>query len=87
MTINKPDNLIIGKRVYLDTPKERNIEEFLYLVEVSKELHTLWVAPPATEEQYLNYLNRISKEQQQGFLCKLQNTNEIVGVINRLSAY
>ena len=78
----KNEKLITGNRVYLSKPIVDRMDEFLDKANASKNLHALWTKPPLNQNEFMAYLARIEKENQEGFFISLNETNEIIGVIN-----
>jgi [ribosomal protein S5]-alanine N-acetyltransferase len=67
--------------VKLEDPCESRMREFLDAARRSEALHAAWVAPPRTEREYAEYLQRIHRSTHVGyFLCNMDG--EIVGVAN-----
>jgi RimJ/RimL family protein N-acetyltransferase len=72
----------IGQRVNITIPLISDMKTFLHKVNASKLFHRQWVNPPASQEEYENYILRISQENQCGYFLRLHATGEIIGVIN-----
>lgn len=73
---------LIGEHVFLSEPTQTDSTAFLLAVQKNQGLHQPWVIPPKDEVAYQGYLKRIQAASQVGFLVKLQEHEEIVGVIN-----
>jgi ribosomal-protein-alanine N-acetyltransferase len=69
-------------RVYLREVSRRDRQEFLTLMQESRNLHDPWIHPPLTPLGFQNYLTRTQRDDHEGLLVCLRDTHEIVGVIN-----
>ena len=69
-------------RVRICQPNSNDGPEFLTRVRASRVLHRPWVVAPSTEVQFRNYLERVSKPENAGFVVRLRKEQNIVGVIN-----
>lgn len=69
-------------RVALEPPAASRRAEFLAAVRRSRMLHRPWVYPPATPDQFKNYLRRFTDGSARGFFVVLAATDELVGVVN-----
>jgi ribosomal-protein-alanine N-acetyltransferase len=70
-------------RIYLRPPARGDESEFLAKVRASRSLHRPWVAAPATPEQFLAYVKRMTKDPVNfGWLVCSKETDDIAGVIN-----
>jgi ribosomal-protein-alanine N-acetyltransferase len=68
--------------VVLQKPTGRHAAAFLQAVRRSRGLHKGLVSPPATPEDYGQYMNSLRREGREGFLVTLADSGEIAGVIN-----
>jgi len=73
---------IEGQRVKLRRPTLADKDEFIALMQQSKELHHPWCFPPDNEEAFENYLKSRDQENYDGFLLCHAQTHAIIGVIN-----
>jgi len=69
-------------RVTLRPLAGRDQEEFLRLVEVSRELHRPWTSPPATAEAFQAYVTRYAGPDEEALLVCLRDTGAIAGMVN-----
>ena len=61
-------------------PSDRR--ELLALTRASRELHHPWISPPLTAHMFKVYYRRTQRDDHEGFVICLNDTDEIVGVIN-----
>lgn len=69
-------------RAPIRKPNPEDASVFVEAVKASRALHRPWVSPPATEEDFLAYLERMSAPQHSAFLVCEPSTGYISGVIN-----
>jgi ribosomal-protein-alanine N-acetyltransferase len=69
-------------RVYLRPVGRRDRTEFLALMQESRTLHEPWISPPLTPLAFQNYLARTQREDHEGLLVCVRETDAITGVIN-----
>jgi len=69
-------------RVYLRPVSRRDRSEFLTLMQESRSLHEPWIQPPLTPLTFQNYLARTQRDDHEGLLVCLRDTDAITGVIN-----
>ncbi|MGI5325539.1 GNAT family N-acetyltransferase [Actinomadura nitritigenes] len=69
-------------RVTLRHIASRDQDEFLRLVNASKDLHGPWVSLPSTPEQYQAYLARYAQPDEESVLICLRGSGAIAGVVN-----
>lgn len=74
--------LIKGQRVALRRPTIADKNEFIALMQQSKDLHYPWIFPPDTKEAFKQYLKGRQHKDQDGFLVCHVQTHTIMGVIN-----
>lgn len=68
--------------VILQKPALRHEEAFLQAVRRSRALHKGLVSPPASPEDFHQYVKSLRKENRTGFLITLKESDELIGVIN-----
>ncbi|MCS5635066.1 MAG: GNAT family N-acetyltransferase [Myxococcota bacterium] len=68
--------------VVLEEPSPEREADFVSAVERSRSLFAGFVTPPASGEAYGDYLGRCARPRVEGRLVVLQESNEMVGVIN-----
>jgi ribosomal-protein-alanine N-acetyltransferase len=68
--------------VKLQKPTLRQSDEFLRAVRRSRALHEGFVTPPSTAEGYRTYVKSLRRQNRTGFFVMLEDTDELVGVIN-----
>lgn len=71
-----------GQRVFLRHPLLSDAVGFLRLVRASRRLHRPWVFPPRDEKAFASYARNATSDRFLGSLVCLQESREIVGVIN-----
>lgn len=71
-----------GTRTFIRGPRAEDREEFLALTHASVRLHRRWAAPPATPEQFEDYLERCRRPNFVGLLACRRDDARIVGVFN-----
>jgi hypothetical protein len=64
-------NLPKGDNTYLSIPKISDMDEFLYSVKDSIDLHYPWVEAPYNEDKYNQYIKRINFESHIGFFINV----------------
>jgi len=69
-------------RVYLRPVSRRDRHEFLTLMQESVSLHEPWISPPLTPLAFQNYLARTQRDDHEGLLVCIRDTDTITGVIN-----
>jgi ribosomal-protein-alanine N-acetyltransferase len=69
-------------RIVLKPPTDDDRDDFLAAMHASRDLHDPWVYPPLTTMEYALYLKRLARVDNPGFLVRLRNGGQIVGVIN-----
>lgn len=80
--MNETTRILSGETVYLSDPDIGSMDEFLRMAKNSYQLHDPWVKPPSDESEYIEYINRVHKENQSGFFIRLNTSNDLIGVIN-----
>ena len=71
-----------GPRTYLRRVRSSDRGELLALTRGSRELHYPWISPPLTSHMFKVYYRRTQRDDHEGFVICLNDTDEIVGVIN-----
>ncbi|HEX7036927.1 MAG TPA: GNAT family protein [Pseudomonadales bacterium] len=69
-------------RVYLRPVSRRDRQEFLALMQQSRQLHDPWIQPPLSSLGFHNYLARTHRDDHEGLLVCRRDGDAIVGVIN-----
>lgn len=73
---------IVGKRVFLRSPKRKDVSEYIALNRSSTRFHRGLVAPPVAEEQFATLIKRCRCVDTVCFLICLLPDGTIVGSIN-----
>lgn len=71
-----------GELVHLRHPGPRDREEFLARVAASERLHRPWVHPPNNDAAFAEYLRRLRRADDAGFLVCRNDDRAIAGVVN-----
>lgn len=66
----------------LEKPTASHEAEFLEAARRSRSLHSRWVAPPRTSGEYRQYLDRVGRTNQLGFLIRSRSDGDLAGVVN-----
>lgn len=69
-------------RVIIRPPTQDDRESFLTAVQRSRALHGQWIHPPLTANEFELYLERFEEPDYESRLICLQDSGELVGVIN-----
>lgn len=69
-------------RTYLRRVRSSDRSELLAMTRASRELHYPWISPPLTSHMFKVYYRRTQRDDHEGFVICLNETDEIVGVIN-----
>lgn len=69
-------------RTYLEKPRIDHVREFISAMQESRGLHHPWLNAPCSPEAYRRYLKRLERDNEDGFLVRLQGDNAICGVVN-----
>ena len=67
--------------IVLESPSAKHTEEFLDAVKRSKKLHHPWVAAPASQKEFAEYVRRLKTLDRAGYFVRTE-TRELAGVIN-----
>lgn len=73
---------IVGRRIFLRTPKIRDLEEFIALNRASVRLHRNLVSPPKHAEDFIAYLKKCRQAGSVCFLIHQLEERAIIGSIN-----
>ncbi|MES9538002.1 MULTISPECIES: GNAT family N-acetyltransferase [unclassified Actinomadura] len=71
-----------SRRVVLRHLASRDQDEFLDLVNASRELHHPWMSLPSTPEQFQAYLARYSQPDEESVLICVRGSGAIAGLVN-----
>ena len=71
-----------GRRVYLRHPRQTDRDEFLRLVDLSRDLHRPWVYAPETPREFAAYLGRSASASERCFLVVRRSDDALAGVYN-----
>ena len=69
-------------RVYIRRIAAADETELVRLMKESTQLHDPWISPPTTGVLFKYYLQRISRDDHEGYAICRKETDEICGVIN-----
>lgn len=69
-------------RVYIRRVTRHDEKEFITLMRESEALHEPWISAPTNVALFKAYLQRINREDHEGFAICHKETDAIVGVIN-----
>ena len=69
-------------RVYLRHVRPEDRREFIDLMQRSRRLHAHWISPPVTANGFMHYLERVQRDDHEGFAIARFQDDAIVGVIN-----
>ena len=69
-------------RTHLRRVRASDRRELLALTRASRELHYPWISPPLTSHMFKVYYRRTQRDDHEGFVICLNDSDEIVGVIN-----
>lgn len=72
----------MSKRAFIRRVTRHDETEFIALMRESQELHEPWISPPTNPVLFKYYLNRIGKDDHEGFAICRSEDEKIVGVIN-----
>ena len=68
--------------VYLRAPHPADAQEFIRTMQRSRQLHHPWIQPPISEHGFDAYLQRMARQDHEGFLVCRSDNHAIAGVIN-----
>lgn len=71
-----------GARIGIRRPTAADCDEFVAMIQSSRELHRPWVDPPSTRERYLEYLRIRQGPTEDAFLICEKSSGQILGVVN-----
>ena len=69
-------------RIYVRRVNKRDEVEFIALMKQSITMHYPWISPPNNSSLFKAYINRIKKDDHEGFAICSKEDDAIVGVIN-----
>lgn len=69
-------------RVYLQVPTMADGQDFVAAMRASRALHHPWVSAPCDFDAWRNYLQRLERENEAGFLVRRTRDKAVCGVIN-----
>jgi [ribosomal protein S5]-alanine N-acetyltransferase len=69
-------------RVYIRRVSKNDEQEFVRLMQRSQALHDPWISPPTTSVLFKYYLQRVNKDDHEGFVLCRETDKRIVGAIN-----
>ena len=73
---------MLDERVFIRRVESRDRKQIVALAQESVSFHTPWISAPTTNQIFRLYIRRIRRDENEGFVCCLQETGTIVGVIN-----
>lgn len=73
---------VVGERVFLRAPSERDAAEFMALSRASARFHRGLVSPPTQSQQFADYLERCRRADSASFLICRTEDGAIAGAIN-----
>ena len=83
VNINSPEKLVVEQpRVYIRRLESRDKRELLALNQTSIGLHSPWISTPLTSHSFRSYYRRTLRDDHEGIVCCLNDTDQIVGVFN-----
>lgn len=74
--------LVRGSGLELARPRRADAARFVAAVHASRDLHRPWVYPPDDAVAYADYLARLRTSSHCGFLLRLRDGGDLVGVVN-----
>ena len=69
-------------RIYIRRVNPKDEIEFVDLMKQSISMHYPWISPPTSSSLFKSYINRIKKDDHEGFAICSKEDDAIVGVIN-----
>ena len=69
-------------RTWLEKPRIHHVREFIAAMKDSRGLHHPWLNAPCNPEAYRRYLDRLERNNEDGFLIRLHGDDAICGVVN-----
>lgn len=70
------------RRVYLRKVTRGDETEFVALMKASRDLHAPWINPPTNAVLFKYYMQRVTREDHEGFVICLRSDDRILGAIN-----
>jgi ribosomal-protein-alanine N-acetyltransferase len=74
--------ILLNPALELSLPTIQDCPEFLEQVKRSRDFHASWVALPADEKQYREYLYKAEQDNQCALFLRLKSTHQMIGVFN-----
>jgi ribosomal-protein-alanine N-acetyltransferase len=74
--------MLAEQDIYIRKVTRSDEKEFLALMKDSRELHEPWISPPTNSTLFKYYLQRITREDHEGFVVCRRSDDRITGVIN-----
>lgn len=71
-----------SQRVYIRKVSREDEREFVNLMRDSQHLHEPWINPPTNAVLFRHYMQRINREDHEGFVICRHQDDRIVGAIN-----
>ena len=71
-----------ASRVYVRPVRGSDRNALVAMAQSSQKLHHPWITPPLTNHMFRLYLKRTQREDADGFVVCLRETDQIVGVVN-----
>lgn len=69
-------------RVYLRKVRRSDDAQFIELMRDSQALHDPWISPPTTRALFRYYMQRVEREDHEGYVICRHEDDQITGVIN-----
>ncbi len=69
-------------RVSIRRVRRDDEQEFIHLMRSSQHLHEPWITPPTNPVLFKYYLQRVNREDHEGFVIYRHEDNRIIGAIN-----
>lgn len=69
-------------RVYIRRLESRDKKELLAINQASIGLHSPWISTPLTSHSFRSYYRRTLREDHEGIVCCLHDSDQIVGIFN-----
>lgn len=72
----------LSDELYIRSVRSSDRRDIITIGVSGQSLHYPWITPPLTSQTFRNYLKRSQTYQNEGFVVCLQDSDEVVGVIN-----
>lgn len=69
-------------RIYIRILESKDRKEVMAANQASVSFHTPWISAPLTSHAFRAYYQRTRREDHEGIVCCLKQTDEIIGVFN-----